>query len=56
VLRGGRWRGFAWWCRSANRRADGPADRSWNVGFRLARGPSPQAGGQAGEQGPADWA
>jgi formylglycine-generating enzyme len=54
VLRGGRWNGYARWCRSAYRLAAGPAARGGDVGFRLARGPSPQAGGQAGEQGPAD--
>jgi formylglycine-generating enzyme len=56
VLRGGDWSGLAGWCRSAFRLALLPAFRYRHVGFRLARGPSPQAGGQAGEQGPADWA
>ncbi|MGF1528707.1 MAG: formylglycine-generating enzyme family protein, partial [Candidatus Competibacterales bacterium] len=38
VLRGGYWYGFAVYCRSADRNASRPADRSRNVGFRLARG------------------
>ncbi|WP_254045151.1 formylglycine-generating enzyme family protein [Thiohalocapsa sp. ML1] len=51
VLRGGYWNGRARWCRSAFRDARGPASRSSDAGFRLARGPSPLAGEQAGGQG-----
>ncbi len=53
VLRGGNWRGGARWCRSAARYAEEPAERSLNLGFRLARGPSPEIGEPASGAGAA---
>lgn len=37
VIRGGSWFSLAWGCRSACRDASDPSDRSYNVGFRIAR-------------------
>jgi len=38
VLRGGSWRHFGWFVRSANRLRFGPGSRSISIGFRLALG------------------
>jgi sulfatase modifying factor 1 len=38
VLRGGSWRGDAWYVRSANRYGADPADRRGGIGFRFAVG------------------
>ncbi len=53
VLRGGSWFGDAEWCRSARRNAGGPAERDSDLGFRLARGPSPEVGEPASGAGAA---
>ena len=37
VIRGGSWFSLAWGCRSACRDSSDPGDRSYNVGFRIAR-------------------
>lgn len=46
VLRGGSWLRSGWGVRSANRRRDAPADRSYFIGFRFAPG---QASNRAAE-------
>jgi formylglycine-generating enzyme required for sulfatase activity len=40
VTRGGSFTSYANWCRAAFRDRDGPENRSWHLGFRLARVPS----------------
>ncbi len=37
VVRGGSWFSFDWWLRSASRRGFDPADRRYDLGFRVAR-------------------
>ncbi len=44
VLRGGSWVNNAWNCRSADRFRRGPANRSTNLGFRLALVPADESG------------
>jgi formylglycine-generating enzyme required for sulfatase activity len=51
VLRGGSWIRDGGYCRAAQRDRVGPGNFLGHFGFRLARGPSPQPGGQAGEAG-----
>jgi sulfatase modifying factor 1 len=54
VLRGGGWFDFGGFCRSAKRGGNDPGNRTDNIGFRLARGPSPRQAGSAGVAGVAD--
>ncbi|MBN2530387.1 MAG: formylglycine-generating enzyme family protein [Deltaproteobacteria bacterium] len=42
VLRGGSWYYDGWFCRSAFRHRHHPGNRSYNFGFRFARGPVEQ--------------
>jgi sulfatase modifying factor 1 len=42
VIRGGSWGSGGRYCRSASRNGDGPADRDYFMGFRVARVPSGQ--------------
>ncbi len=51
VLRGGTWIGDGGYCRSAIRLGFDPGNRGGGIGFRLARGSSPLAGGPAGSLG-----
>ncbi len=44
VIRSGSWSFTAPFCRSAYRNGDSPGYRSYDLGFRVARGPSEQAG------------
>ena len=51
VLRGGLWGAGAGWCRSAYGLASEPGYRHRCIGFRLARGPSPEQAKQARQAG-----
>src|SRR5262249_20418945 len=44
VIRGGGWLSFGWDSRSAHRYRDGPADRYFHLGFRVALVPSSRGG------------